>query len=158
MPYEHCSPYAATKAAAERIASAAGAVVLRPGCVWGAGQSQQGPAPNVLASFARQATKGRVVVDGTGHQTRDFVHVDDVADLFAVAATAPHRPLFPVDVCTGQQTRIVDLAHRFGVPVVHGPSRNDPFSVPQDPHQAVAAYGWRSRITLDDRFHEVWWQ
>ena len=150
--YPDANEYARSKAEAERVM--ADAMILRPGNIYGAGQSRVGPSPNVLAAFATQALKGSVTVDGTGEQTRDFVHVVDCAAAF-VAAVERFTPGVTVDVCTGVQTSIGDLAARFGVPVVHGPSRNDPPVIEQDPGPAVWLLGWRPVITLKEGLAEV---
>src|SRR5215213_4772025 len=73
------SPYALTKAAAERISLMRGAVVARAFNLVGAGQ-----APGfVLPSFARQLTEPVLKV-GNLTARRDFIHVDDGADAFRI--------------------------------------------------------------------------
>jgi UDP-glucose 4-epimerase len=154
--HPEASPYARTKAAAEAVMLDAGAVVLRPGNIYGAGQSQKGAAPNVLAAFARCARDhGQVTVDGTGEQTRDFVHVADVAAAFCAAAASDVTPTDPVDVCSGHQTSIRELAYLFGVPVRFGPSRGDPQQVTQDPGPARRLFGWQATTPFAEGILEV---
>jgi UDP-glucose 4-epimerase len=156
VAYPWASTYARTKQVAEDVAWDAGAVVLRPGNIYGRGQTQSGPAPNVLAAMARSAKlSGRVVVDGDGSQTRDFVHVSDVARAFVLAVEADRVPLRPLDVCTGAQTPIVELARRFGVPIVHGPSRGDPQEIVQDRWPIMQSLGWKPSVTLEQGLAEV---
>jgi UDP-glucose 4-epimerase len=123
--------YAETKAIAERAVLDAGHLALRFANVYGPGQSQHGPAPNICAALLRaREAYGRVEVHGDGSQTRDFVHVDDVVD--AIAALIGRRMAGCVDIATGVQTPIIDVARRLGCPIDHGPSRGDPQSFPQD--------------------------
>ena len=88
------TPYGAGKAAAEtyldlyRRLYGLSTLALRMANVYGARQNPHGES-GVVAIFTGAATEGRpVTVHGDGHQTRDYVHVDDVAAAFAVAAEA----------------------------------------------------------------------
>jgi UDP-glucose 4-epimerase len=71
----------------------------------------------VVALFAKRALAGQaLVVNGDGTQTRDFLHVEDLADVLVQAATSPLAPALvgePCNVATGVQTLIADLAHMF---------------------------------------------
>jgi nucleoside-diphosphate-sugar epimerase len=63
------------------LAPAAGGAlcVLRPTLVYGSGDSHNSYGPN---RFRRQAGgEGRIVLGGAGEETRDHIHVDDVAEL-----------------------------------------------------------------------------
>lgn len=60
----------------------AGAVVIRPGCVYGKGGS-------LLGMLFGQLTAGKAVFPGTGNQTWTFVHTDDLAQLYLLAGENP---------------------------------------------------------------------
>ena len=87
-PVAPASPYALTKAAAERLVVRAGGVVARPFNMIGPGQS----ATFALAAFARQLANiaaGRqepVLAVGNLDARRDFLHVDDGAAALALLA------------------------------------------------------------------------
>lgn len=76
------SIYAATKASAEHLCQAyrkeygLHVSILRLGNVYGPGSIDKN---SCVAAFCKQAIKdGRIIVEGTGHQTRHFVYVGDV--------------------------------------------------------------------------------
>jgi UDP-glucose 4-epimerase len=117
--------YAAAKHAAERLVLAQGGTVLRYANVHGPGQHPD----SILAELhaARQENR-RPRINGTGEQTRDFVHVTDVARATAIAALDPAGDGQVLDVCTGRQTRLLDLLADFQ-PRPDG----EPDAIEQDP-------------------------
>jgi GDP-4-dehydro-6-deoxy-D-mannose reductase len=82
------TPYAETKAAAERLALAAGAVVVRSFNLVGPGQSPLFALPTFAAQLAQIARgeKPPVLAVGNLSARRDFVHVDDGADAYLLLA------------------------------------------------------------------------
>jgi dTDP-L-rhamnose 4-epimerase len=115
------SGYAAGKVAQEHYTSAwcrqanGAAVALRYHNVYGPGMPQDNPYSGVAAIFRSALERGeapRVFEDG--RQTRDFVHVSDVAaaNVRAVAAVAAaERDTFtPFNVCSGQPISIGEVA------------------------------------------------
>jgi len=120
MPARPVSPYGASKAAGEAYCSAfhrafgIEALALRFSNVYGPLSWSKG---SVVAHFAKQAIAGKpLVVNGDGSQTRDFLHVEDLAEVICLAANSPlpHELLGePCNVATGVQTRIADLAQLF---------------------------------------------
>lgn len=145
--------YANSKLISENLALSRGAVALRYSNIYGAGQSEIGPEPNVLASWRTQAREhGQVRVDGDGSQTRDFIHVSDAARATAMAIGAQGW----FDICTGVQTPIIDVAKMFGVEVVYAARRDgDPDSIPQDPEPSFESFGFRATVSLQDGLREV---
>ena len=121
-PHRPVSVYGETKSAAERVAAqeCAGRVpitVIRPQNVIGPGQALHNPYTGVLAAFLAMLRDGRpLTVYGDGHQTRDFVHVDDLAALLAHAVARPPSPGAPLvlNSGTGVRTSLVELAHLAG--------------------------------------------
>jgi UDP-glucose 4-epimerase len=65
----------------------------------------------VVPRFLRQAQQGgSLVIFGSGGQTRDFVYVDDVVEALVAASTAPDVDRRIVNVGSGRETSINDLA------------------------------------------------
>lgn len=115
-PFPH-SPYAVSKLAAEYYVRTIGAlwgietVCLRIFNAYGPGQHLPPSHPPVVANWLRQAVRGgSLVVHGDGNQTRDFIHVNDVVRALVAAATAPGVDQSVINVGSGKETRMRDLA------------------------------------------------
>lgn len=111
------SPYAVSKLAAEHYVRTIGAlwgietVSLRVFNAYGPNQQLPAAHPPVVPHFLRQATRGgTLVIHGDGEQTRDFVYIDDVVEAMVAAATAPGIDRLVINVGSGQETSIKDLA------------------------------------------------
>lgn len=111
------SPYAVSKLAAEHYVHTIGAlwgietVSLRVFNAYGPDQQLPAAHPPVIPHFLRQATKGgTLVIHGRGEQTRDFVYVDDVVEAMVAAATAPGIDRQVINIGSGQETSILELA------------------------------------------------
>ncbi|MCW4009019.1 MAG: SDR family NAD(P)-dependent oxidoreductase [Candidatus Bathyarchaeota archaeon] len=109
------SPYAASKAACEAYCSAfAGSfgvdvAALRFFNVYGP-KNENSPYSGVITKFLRQATSDQVLtVEGDGEQTRDFIHVSDIAKALTLALEAKHLCSKVFNVCTGVPTSINGL-------------------------------------------------
>ncbi|WP_392545004.1 NAD-dependent epimerase/dehydratase family protein [Oryzobacter telluris] len=117
-PHHPVSVYGETKSLAEEaaLAEVAGRValtVVRPQNVIGPGQSLHNPYTGVLAAFLAMLREERpLTVYGDGHQTRDFVHVDDLAALLAWAVLEPGHAAVPrvLNCGTGARTTLLELA------------------------------------------------
>jgi UDP-glucose 4-epimerase len=112
---EPLSPYGASKLAGEAYVATWGRlhgianVVLRLGNVYGPRQSPHGEA-GVVAIFSDRILRGvPPVVYGDGRQTRDYIHVRDVAAAFLTAAGAQTQGTF--NVGTGKETDVITLLH-----------------------------------------------
>jgi UDP-glucose 4-epimerase len=155
------SPYGASKRAGGDYVLAYGAlhgmdgVVLTLANAYGPHQTTAGEG-GVVAAFVGRMLEGRpCTIYGDGLQTRDFVHVDDVADAFARAGTrgAGERLM----IGTGVATSVLDLfaacADATGYP-------HDPVMAPARPgevrHSVVDAsradevLGWRAWTSVAD--------
>ncbi|MCS7010727.1 MAG: NAD-dependent epimerase/dehydratase family protein [Anaerolineales bacterium] len=111
------SPYAVSKLAAEYYLHTLGAlwgietVSLRIFNAYGPGQQLPPSHPPVVPYMLRQALQGgTIVIDGDGRQTRDFVYVDDVVSALVAAATAPNINGLVINIGSGEETSILDLA------------------------------------------------
>lgn len=117
MPPDPRSPYAVSKLAAEHYVRTIGSlwgietVALRVFNAYGPDQQLPAAHPPVIPHFLRQATRaGTLVIHGDGSQTRDFVFLDDVVEAMVAAATAPTIDRLMINVGSGQETSIKDLA------------------------------------------------
>lgn len=109
------SVYGETKVEAEQslawLEGALPVTILRPQNVVGHGQALRNPYTGVLAAFLARLREGRPVqVYGDGHETRDFVHVSDVAAVIVWALTRNANETLVVNVGTGTRTSLLDLA------------------------------------------------
>jgi dTDP-L-rhamnose 4-epimerase len=115
---ELSSVYALTKFDQERLCllfgSAYGvpAVALRLFNVYGPRQALSNPYTGVLAIFAsRLLNDNAPVVYEDGAQTRDFVHVSDVASAFRLALERDGADSRVVNVGGGRATSVLEIAH-----------------------------------------------
>jgi len=111
------SPYAVSKLAAEHYVRTIGAlwgietVVLRVFNAYGPGQHLPPAHPPVIPNFLYQAVRGgTLVVHSDGSQTRDYVFVDDVVDAMVAASTAPQASGEIINVGSGVETSVRQLA------------------------------------------------
>ncbi len=86
-PRRQASPYAATKAEAERLVLAADGpglrtIALRPHLIWGPGDTQ------IVPRIVAQARAGKVVRVGDGTNVVDTTYVDNAVDAHLLAARA----------------------------------------------------------------------
>ena len=117
-PHHPVSVYGETKSLAESVAVAlcgdrVPLTIVRPQTVVGPGQALNDPYAGVLPAFLAMLREGRpLTLYGDGHQTRDVVHVDDLAALVAHLVSTPPVPGEPLvlNCGTGVRTSLVDLA------------------------------------------------
>lgn len=116
--------------------------------VYGPRQDPHGEA-GVIAIFARNLLAGhQCQIFGDGHQTRDFVFVDDVVDAFARSAEAASAEV--LNIGTGVETSVNDLYSTMAevaetsVPAAYGPARaGDLRRSALDPTRAGEVLGWK---------------
>ena len=106
------SPYGAGKLAGEAYCSAffgsfgLNTVALRFSNVYGPHSYRKG---SVVAQYIRDLMKGEpLVIYGDGHQTRDFIYVDDLVDAILLADEAD-TPGEVFQIASGRETSIRDL-------------------------------------------------
>jgi dTDP-L-rhamnose 4-epimerase len=111
------SIYAATKLAQEhllRIATGAlgiPPVILRMQNVYGEGQSLKNPYTGILSIFSNQLRLGKALnLYEDGQESRDFVHVLDVARVVALALGSEAADGYTLNVGSGSATTIEDIA------------------------------------------------
>jgi UDP-glucose 4-epimerase len=114
-----------------------------------------------VAIFAGNLLAGkRCTIFGDGHQTRDFVYVDDVVDAFARAATRGSGLL--VNVGTGVETSVNDLYATMAsaVGVTRAPEREparpgELLRSALDPGRAAIHLGWKSWTSMEEGVSNV---
>jgi dTDP-L-rhamnose 4-epimerase len=111
------SVYALTKYVQERLtltlAPAYGmeGVALRLWNVYGTGQALSNPYTGVLAIFASRIHNNQPpMIFEDGHQRRDFVHVEDVAQAFVRALEHPKAPGNVYNIGSGEDRSVRDVA------------------------------------------------
>jgi UDP-glucose 4-epimerase len=147
------SPYGAGKAAAESYLAlfsrlhGLSTLSLRMSNVYGPRQNPHGEA-GVIAIFCAAAAEGRpVTVFGDGTQTRDFVYVEDVAEAFAAAGSSAEQGA--INVSTGVETSLMELAAALGLETVQQPGRLGEIRRSSlDPGAAARRLGWTARTPL----------
>ena len=121
-PARPASIYAATKLAQEdlvRIACGSlglGYAILRLQNVYGEGQSLNNPYTGILSIFSTRIRRElELPIFEDGEETRDFVHVEDVANAFLAALTAERAPDSQINVGSGIGTSIAEVARQLGL-------------------------------------------
>ena len=167
-PFDPRSVYASSKVGQEHLCSSwaretGGSVVaLRYHNVYGPRLPIATPYAGVAALWSTSLQRGeapRVFEDG--HQTRDFVHVTDVAAANVAALTAPlgEESFDAVNVCSGVPATIGDVATglcraygpRAPRPVVTGEYRlGDVRHVVASPERAKSVIGFEARVDLGE--------
>jgi dTDP-L-rhamnose 4-epimerase len=113
-PHRPVSVYGETKSRGEDALAGLGVpvTVIRPQNVIGPGQALHNPYTGVLAAFlARLREQRSLTIYGDGNQTRDFVHVSDLARLISWAGEHPSEAGPQVLNCgSGVRTTLLELA------------------------------------------------
>ena len=131
LPPHPSSPYAVSKLSSEWYVRTIGALsgiqtlCLRIFNAYGPGQHIPASHPPVIPNFIRQSMEnGTLVFHGDANQTRDYVYVDDVVNALVAAATVQGVDGQVINVGSGTETSIRDLAK-----VVIGITGGDPEEV-----------------------------
>jgi len=132
-PVRPVSPYGVSKLALERylyyyhVTYGMAVTCLRYANVYGERQNAQGEA-GVVAIFLDRLLAGRApTINGTGEQTRDYVHVSDVVRANLAAAGRPGFHVY--NVGTGRETSVSELyrvlarAAGSSLAPAHGPAK-----------------------------------
>jgi len=163
------SPYAASKRTIEIYAQlytrafGLDVVALRYFNVYGPRQRPDSMYAAAVPIFVRRLLDGKpVTIFGDGSQTRDLINIRDVVRANLIAAEHPNAPGQVFNVCTGQETRILDLLEvLFDLfPDVQQPIFIDPR--PGDIYRSVGSaefiaqtLGFRAEVTLEEGLKET---
>ena len=159
-PRRPASPYGVSKLCGEEyLAHAArtglSCLSLRYANVYGPGQDPMGEAGVVAIFCGRLLQGGDAVINGDGLQTRDYVHVSDVAraNRLALEGTAAGA----INIGTARETTVVQLANvlraelRPAATFRHGPpAPGEQRRSVVDPGLARTALSWEPRTAVEE--------
>ena len=168
-PLDPLSPYAVSKRVkemyAELFTSSFGleVVALRYFNVYGPRQRPDSMYAAAVPIFARRLLDGKpVTIYGDGGQTRDLINVHDVVRANLIASQHPDAAGGIFNVCTGIETRLLDL-----LDVMHELVPNAPppqFTAPRagdiyrslgSPKKATDVLGFEAQVSLTDGLKET---
>ena len=155
-PVAPASPYADSKLAGERLCAEAKipAVALRFFNVYGPRQDPRGPYAAAVPKFLESARAGSpLTIFGDGHQTRDFVYVDDVTAALEHAALSPSLSGV-YNVASGHSVSVLRLAELIlaltGLrsEIRHAPARPGDILHSSASIEKIRATGWKPSFDL----------
>ena len=161
-PVRPLSPYGTSKFAFEqylgtfRRTFGLDYTVLRYANIYGARQDYAAEEGRVVAIFAGRMLAGRpLTIDGTGEQSRDMLHVGDVA--MANLAVVDKGSGGTFHISTGIAVTVNDLYRKlalltdYRLKPNYGPSRKgDVFRIALDNERARKELGWEPRVSLEE--------
>lgn len=174
MPYkensclEITSPYAASKLEGENLCKkytqeyGLETVILRYFNVFGAGQRADSSYAAVIAKFVQLAREGKpLTIEWDGHQSRDFVHVQDVVQANLLAAyKAPASEVY--NVASGQSVSLLRVAEALdkisekNLERVFLPKRKTDIRHSSADIQKITSLGFSPTFTLEQGLSELW--
>ena len=168
-PTQSLSPYAASKRTGEIYAQlytqafGLDAVALRYFNVYGPRQRPDSMYAAAVPIFVRHLLDGKpVTVFGDGGQTRDLINVRDVVRANLVASEHPNAPGQIFNICTGQETRILDLLEvlydlfpNVQQPAFAEPRAGDIYRSVGSAEFIAQTLGFRSEVTLEEGLKET---
>jgi UDP-glucose 4-epimerase len=161
------SPYGASKAAVTCYAKMFSnvfqlpVVVLRPSVIYGPCQAPRMLIPQVMHSLFA----GKEIAVTAGMQTRDFIHVDDVARGIVSALTVSGIDGRSWNLGSGEVVTVKHCLSR--IEAITGCSglvrygaipykKGETFAYEPLVEETYAAFGWRPSISLDDGLASTW--
>ncbi|MCC6449943.1 MAG: GDP-mannose 4,6-dehydratase [Candidatus Aureabacteria bacterium] len=158
-PLYPSSPYAASKAAADRYCYAywntyrLPVAIIRPFNTYGPRHTY-----DVIPKFIDRALRGEVLtVHGTGRQSRDFTYIDDMVEAFLVMGSHRDAPGRAVNFGTGEAITVNYIARKIkelsgsASPIAHTQDRQA--QVPKllcDYSLARRRVRWKPRVFIDE--------
>lgn len=127
-------------------------VCLRYFNVYGPRQSVDGSYPLVIARFLDLRKQGKkLIVVGTGENTRDYVNVSDVAHANLLAMNSENVGKGEViNIGTGYQASVNKIAELVGGEVEHIAPRLEPKSLQAGILRAKELLNWEPKVTLEE--------
>lgn len=154
------SPYAASKAAADRICHSyyksfgTNVTIIRPFNVFGERQ-KSGQFGALIPILTSRAMKGAdLIIFGDGKQTRDFSHVSDMTSMYNLVMNKNNLAGETINFANGRNICIADIAHyiskKFNVKVASGPTRPGEVSEFNADIGVAKKLGWKPKINFWD--------
>ncbi|MES2060182.1 MAG: NAD-dependent epimerase/dehydratase family protein [Patescibacteria group bacterium] len=152
------SPYAAHKYYGEIMAKnyalhyGLPTVSLRYFNLFGPNYDPKGAYPQAIGLFLYLKSQGRpLTVTGDGLQTRDCVYVTDVARANILALESEKVGNGEVmNIGSGVNPSILDIAHEIGGEIVHIPARIEPRNTKADISRAKELIGWEPKVDFKE--------
>lgn len=168
-PLRPMSPYAVSKRVDEMLAALYTqafdfeVAALRYFNVYGPRQRPDSMYAAAVPIFIQRMIDNKpVTVFGDGGQTRDLIFVGDVARANLIASEHPNAAGQIFNVCTGEETRLLDLLdviHKIFPsapdPVFAGPRAGDIYKSLGSPARAEKIIGFKAQIKLADGLKET---
>jgi nucleoside-diphosphate-sugar epimerase len=168
-PLQPLSPYAVSKRVkemqAELFTGTFGfeVVALRYFNVYGPRQRPDSIYAAAIPIFARRLLDGKTVtIFGDGTQTRDLINVRDVVRANLIASEHPNAAGKIFNICTGVETRILDLLDvmyelipNVPQPEFAAPRAGDIYRSVGSPQKAADVMGFHAEVPLVDGLTEV---
>lgn len=150
------SPYALQKQTGEQLfrlwnkVYGVSSVVLRIFNVYGPLMDPKGDYALVIGKFLDQKSKGLpLTITGDGNQTRDFTHVTDVVRAMVIASESDQVGSGEViNIGSGRETSINELATIFGGPIVYIPPRIEPRRALANIQKAKQLLAWEPLMDI----------
>jgi UDP-glucose 4-epimerase len=168
-PLQPLSPYAVSKRVKEMYAElftgsfGFEVVALRYFNVYGPRQRPDSMYAAAVPIFARRLLDGKpVTVYGDGGQTRDLINIRDVVRANLIAAEHPDAAGKVLNICTGVETRWLDLLDVMDELIPNhlqreftAPRPGDIYRSVGSPQKAADVMGFRAQVSLADGLKEV---
>jgi len=168
-PTQSLSPYAASKRTGEIYAQlytqvfGLEVVALRYFNVYGPRQRPDSMYAAAVPIFVRRLLDGKPVsIFGDGGQTRDLINVRDVVRANLLASEHPNAPGKIFNVCTGQETRLMDLLEvlydlfpNVAEPVFSEPRSGDIYRSVGSPEFTMQTIGFKAKVSLEEGLKET---
>ena len=168
-PTQSLSPYAASKRTGEIYAQlytqafGLDVVALRYFNVYGPRQRPDSMYAAAVPIFVRRLLDGKpITIFGDGRQTRDLINVRDVVRANLVASEHPDAPGQILNVCTGKETRLLDLLEVLYdlfpnalEAVFADPRPGDIYRSLGSPEFTAQTIGFRAEVSLDEGLRET---
>jgi UDP-glucose 4-epimerase len=168
-PLQPKSPYAVSKRVNEMYAElftrsfGFDVVALRYFNVYGPRQRPDSMYAAAVPIFIRRLLDGKpITIYGDGGQTRDLINVRDVVRANLVAAEHPDAAGRVFNICTGVETRLLDLLEVLldlfpdaPAPEFSAPRAGDIYRSVGSPKKALDVMGFRAQVSLEDGLKEA---
>lgn len=118
--------------------------------VYGSRSRDTGAYPLVIPAFIKQKKQGiPLTIIGDGLQTRDYVHVSDVVNAVILAAESRIKDATPINVGSGRETSVNEIAKIIGGAKKHLPARiGEMKRAKADIKRAKQLLNWEPKVDL----------
>jgi UDP-glucose 4-epimerase len=130
-------------------------VVLRYFNVYGPRMTNTGAYRSVLSVFLEAyKNKKPFNIANDGEQKRDFVHVSDVVNANIMAMESGEVSQYPINIGSGKNYSINEIADMFGSEKVYGEKRIEPQETLADIMTAKVMLNWKPKVELKNWIKE----